>query len=99
MKDEINILFFKNVGNNLDGEDFKYIVKKGDNDEYTIEEVPIVLKDHLSSLNEYLCYDYDELSIYNQQRYEKFRINLKRVNNNIYSVQTKTYQIRKNLFT
>ena len=55
MKDEINILFFKNVGNNLDGEDFKYIVKKGDNEEYTVEEVPIVLKDHLSSLNEYLC--------------------------------------------
>lgn len=99
MKEEMRILFFKNVGNHLDGEDLKYIaVQKADNT-YEISETPPVLNGFFSSISNYLCYDFDELSIYNQQRYEKYYLQLKRINDNIYSVQTKTYQIKRQSLT
>ena len=86
MKDVIRILFFKNVGNYLDGEENNYIIKK------------LVTNDKNFNIND-LCYDFDELYIYNQKRYEKFYIELKKVDNNIYSIKNKTYSIKRNLFT
>lgn len=95
MKDEIKILFLKNVGNPLDGESFKYIVEINENN-YIISNFN---NTPINSCINSVCYDFDELSIYNQQRYEKWYIKLKRVNENIYSVQTKTYKIKRDLFT
>lgn len=99
MKDEIKILFLKNVGNYLDGEVLKYLVKESDGEKYIVTDFPSVYNEPLNSIYNNICYDFDELSIPNQQRYQKYYIQLKRVNKNIYSAQTKTYQIKRNLFT
>ena len=97
MKDEIRILFLQNVGNDLDGEKLKYIVDIQD-ENYIIQ--PFINKDNvLNHIFHKVCYDFDELSVYNQQRYEKFYIQLKRVNGNVYSVRQKTFQKRNQLFT
>lgn len=95
LKDVIRILFFKNVGNYLDGEEFKYMVINNENN-YIIKK--LVTNDKNFNIND-LCYDFDELSIYNQKRYEKFYIELKKVDKNIYSIKNKTYSIKRNLFT
>lgn len=95
MKDELNILFLKSVGNPLDGENFKYIVEIKENN-YIINNFDNTPINKCINL---ICYDYDELSIYNQQRYEKWYIKLKRVDKNIYSTQIKTYKIKRDLFT
>lgn len=95
MKDVIRILFFRNVGNYLDGENFKYIVTNNENN-YIVKDFEFNYK----NINiDDLCYDFDEISIYNQKRYEKFYIELKKVDNNIYSIKNKTYSIKRNLFT
>ena len=92
MKDEIRLLFFKHIRVDLDGEKFKYIAVKRDDDMYQISLAPNSLISVFSPLSDYLCYDYDELSIYNQMRYEKYYIEVKRVNVNVYSKQEKTYK-------
>lgn len=95
MKDVIRILFLKNVGNYLDGENFKYIVINNKNN-YIVKNFEFNNK----NINiDNLCYDFDDISIYNQKRYEKFYIELKKVDNNIYSAKTKTYSIKRDLFT
>lgn len=99
MKDEIKIVFFKQIGFALDGEKLKYIAVKREDGTYQINEAPNCLYGVFSALTDYLCYDYDELSIYNQMRYEKYYIPLKRVNVNVYSKQEKTYQKKRELFT
>lgn len=91
MKENINILFLKNVGNYLDGENFKYLAVFIDDENYILKDLPIAFKGHMSALSEYLCYDYDELSDLNKRRYQNQYKALKKVNDNIYSVQTKTY--------
>lgn len=96
MKDTIRIIFFKNIGDFLDGENFKYIVKQN-NGHFIINEY-----NDQYNFNDYIkeiCYDFDELSMYNKQRYEKSYIELKRVDNNIYLIKNKTYFIKRNLFT
>lgn len=96
MKDTIRIIFFKNIGDFLDGENFKYIVKQN-NGHFIINEY-----NDQCNFNDYIkeiCYDFDELSMYNKQRYEKSYIELKRVDNNIYLIKNKTYFIKRNLFT
>ena len=98
MKNIVRILFLKNVGNPLDGEKLKYIISN-ENNIFTIEDIPLFYNGKINSIINKLCYDFDELSIYNQQRYEKFYIELKRVNNNIYSTTEKTYSIKRDLFT
>lgn len=95
MKDIIRILFLKNVGNYLDGENLKYFVKNNENN-YIVEEIPLIC---INNVKNNLCYDFDELSVYNQKRYEKFYIELKKVDDNIYSVKSKTYSIKRDLFT
>lgn len=95
MKDIIRILFLKNVGNYLDGENLKYFVKNNENN-YIVEEIPLIC---INNIKNNLCYDFDELSVYNQKRYEKFYIELKKVDDNIYSAKSKTYSIKRDLFT
>ena len=99
MKDEIRIIFFKQIGFALDGEKLKYLAVKKDDDTYQISEAPNCLYGVFSALTDYLCYDYDDLSMYNQMRYEKYYIQLKRVNVNVYSKQEKTFQKKRKLFT
>lgn len=99
MKENINILFLKHVGNHLDGENLKYLVIQKDENNYIIKDIPITFTGYISSLSDYLCYDYDELSNLNQARYEKMYKSLKKVNTNIYSIQTKKYVKRKQSFT
>ncbi|MCI5552909.1 MAG: hypothetical protein MR388_03640 [Tenericutes bacterium] len=97
MKDEIRILFLQNVGNDLDGETLRYIVDVQDGN-YKIQ--PFIKNEKtLNYIFHKVCYDFDELSFYNQQRYEKFHIQLKRVNGNVYSVEQKTFQKKNQLFT
>lgn len=98
MKDVIRILFLKNIGNFLDGENFKYIVKK-DNDNFIVNDFPIVYNGYINKIITEICYDFDELSMYNQQRYQNYYVELKKVNNNIYSIKNKTYSIKRDLFT
>ena len=99
MKDEIRIIFFKQIGFALDGEKLKYLAVKKDDDTYQISEAPNCLYGVFSALTDYLCYDYYDLSMYNQMRYEKYYIQLKRVNVNVYSKQEKTFQKKRKLFT
>lgn len=98
MKEIIRILYLKNVGNYLDGENLKYIVTN-DNDNFIINKFPQFYNGKINDIFNNLCYDFDDLSIYNQKRYEKFYIELKRVDNKIYSNKNKTYVINMNLFT
>ena len=98
MKDVIRILFLKNIGNFLDGENFKYIVKK-DNDYFIVNDFPIVYNEYINKIITEICYDFDELSMYNQQRYQNYYVELKKVDNNIYSIKDKTYSIKRDLFT
>ncbi|MDD3453279.1 MAG: hypothetical protein PHN42_03265 [Bacilli bacterium] len=95
MKENINLLFFQNVGNYLDNENIKYLAFEIEEGKYVIENMPVLYNGFLSSLSQYLCYDFDYLSDINKIRYQKFYKSVKKVDNNIYSVQTKKYVINK----
>lgn len=97
MKDEIKILFLNSIGHYLKNENLKYIVNY-DNDNYIVNKFPIIYTGHINSIFNNLCYDFDELSNENKKKYGDLCIILKRINNNVYSVQTKTYSIKRFYF-
>lgn len=96
-KDNINFIYFKEVGNPLDGEKINYIVIKHNN-EYIVKEVddknPLIYK-----IPNYIAYDYDNLSIYNQIRYDKIVHSIEKVDDNIYRDSEKKLSKHNNLFT
>lgn len=92
MKENINILYLKHVGNYLDGENLKYLAIEKDEEHFIIRELPHTFNGYISSLYEYLCYDYDELSLRNKNRYKNYYKCIKKADNkNIYSLETKIY--------
>lgn len=96
LKNKIDFVYFKEVGP-LDGEDVNYVIIEHD-DEYIVKEIdgknPQVYK-----IPNYIAYDYDKLSIYNQIRYERIVHSLEKVDDNIYRKSEKKLFKKNNLFT
>lgn len=99
MKDEIRILYLKDTLKYLSNENLKYLVFINDDNNYVLNPTPPCFNGHLSALKDYLCYDYDKLSDINKKLYINSYIQLKRVNDNIYSSETKTYRLKRQLFS
>ena len=69
MKNEINILYLKDVGGFLKNEQINYIVTNIGN-EINIQKIPAIFNYHLATLYNYLAYDFDNLSSINKEKYK-----------------------------
>lgn len=90
MKNIINLVYLKDIGFYLDGENIKYYVEF-DGQNYKIRELPTTYSGHLSMIYDKLCYDYDDFNIKNKNRYTYYLKSMKKIDNNIYQIQTKRY--------
>lgn len=94
---KIDFIFFKEIGFPLDGEEINYIVVKHD-DEYIVKAIN-GKSDHVYKMVNFIAYDYNKLSIYNQIRYEKIVHSIEKVDDNIYRNCEKKLSKHNNLFT
>jgi len=95
MKNNINILMYKDIKTYLTGENLKYLVYEY-NGEFEVKELPPFIIDYASAVRDYFAYDYDELSDFYKEFYkDKFK-SLSNVSNNKYKIETKVYKIKKN---
>ena len=95
MKNNINILMYKDINTYLTGENIKYLVYEN-NGEFEIKELPPFILNYASAVRNYFAYDYDELSDFNKEFYkEKFK-SLSYISNNKYKIETKVYKFKKN---
>lgn len=94
IKDEINVLFLKDVGKLLIKEEINYLIIDKES-HVDVKLLPIVHNDYLGVLYDYLAYDYDKLNPLYQQKYRFYFKKLKKDKDNIYHYETKTY-IKKN---
>lgn len=97
LQNKIDFVYFKEVGNPLDGEDVNYVIIKHGN-EYIVKEID-GKNPHIYKMPGYIAYDYDKLSIYNQIRYEKIVHSIEKVDDNIYRDSEKRLSKHNNLFT
>lgn len=83
MRKILNIVFYKDINKYLHQEKLNLFVVIKDN-EYYVKELRPDFNYYQTSLKDYLCYNYDELSIYNKLITEDKVINLININNNVY---------------
>lgn len=93
MEDTINLLLLKNIGHYLENENLEYLVRK-EQDFYKIDKIPILFKGHMSSLSDFLAYDYDLLNEEHQNKYRLLYQKYKK-NNGKYYLETKQYIKKK----
>lgn len=95
IKDEINVLFLKDVGNLLMKEEINYLIIDKENS-VDVKLLPIVHTDYLGVLYDYLAYDYDKLSPLYQDKFKFHFKHLKKDKDGIYHYETKTYTKKNN---
>lgn len=95
MKDKINLLFYKDIGTFLKGEELKYIVCPIENG-IVITHLPHTINERISSIKDYFAYDYDELCPLNQDLYEEEYKPVIRNPNGSYDYDTKKYNLKRN---
>ena len=90
LKEKINILFLKDIGEYLKNEEIKYVVYDLDG-KLEVKPLPIFYTNYLYNLYNYLAYDYDELS---EKLKLKYIFNYKSIikKNIFYEYETKKYE-------
>lgn len=94
IKDEINILFLKDIEKLLMKEEINYLIIDQEN-HVDVKLLPIVHTDYLGVLYDYLAYDYDQLDSLYQEKYRFHFKKLKKDTHGTYHYETKTYTKKK----
>ena len=90
MKEQLRLLFFKDIGGFLKKEQVKYLAISDDNF-YYVKELPLVYNEYISALKEYFAYDYDEINPIYQEIFDDKILNLTQVDDNKY-IKTKVFK-------
>ena len=83
MEKILNLVFYKDIRKHLYQEKLSFLVVIKD-DKYYVRELEPNFNCYKTCLNDYLCYDYDTLSLYNRLITENNVVNLINVKENIY---------------
>lgn len=94
IKDDLNILFLKDIGHLLLKEEIKYMIVEKE-DSLDVKEIPIYYNDYLYLLYDYLAYDFDQVNSDIQKKYILKMKHIKMDKNQKYQYETKTY-VKKN---
>ena len=94
IKEDLHILFLKDIGHLLLEEEIKYMIVENE-DKIDVKELPIYYNDYLYLLYDYLAYDFDELNPDTQKEYLLEMKHIKMNKNNNYQYETKKY-VKKN---
>lgn len=94
IKEDLHVLFLKDVGHLLLEEEIKYMIVENE-DKIDVKELPIYYNDYLYLLYDYLAYDFDELNSDTQKKYMLEMKHIKINKNNNYQYETKKY-VKKN---
>ena len=89
IKEDLHILFLKDIGHLLLEEEIKYMIVENE-DKIDVKELPIYYNDYLYLLYDYLAYDFDELNPDTQKKY-MLEIDIKDIWNSLGEITGDTY--------
>lgn len=84
MRENLKLLFYKDIKRLLTLETPEYLVRQTENDDFIIEEIPLMKNKNIYYLFDMLCYDFDLLTQKHQEEYKTLVKEVKKKENNLY---------------
>jgi hypothetical protein len=86
MKDNFRFIRVSTIGKFLPNIERRYLVKQFSSDEVFIQYEPSFYYGHLSEISDLLCYDFDDLAVSLQEKYQNDIENYTKIEGNLYKV-------------